>query len=204
MFVTNGKKITVQDAQDEDSLKKFAEELFDGWNKYKGLKGKKALKPDKFMLTAAASGIERAAIEVPEKMDLNFILDFGCELKALFHNDVISKRGRASHEVKHVFTEEEAATNAMKLASACQELQALDNEMKQVQAGYGHRIKAAKAQQGLLANHVANGYDIRNIEVEVVLDFSSQMRRYIDPANKKPVGEEPLTPEDYQFQMFDA
>ncbi len=103
---------------------------------------------------------------------------------------------------KHFFTETEMKDIASTLARKIQENKAAEDEKKSIMSSFTARLTALMAGINLLSDNYRNGYDYRNMECIVKLDFDNKIKRFILEEDGEVVKEEPLSPEDYQEKLL--
>lgn len=81
--------------------------------------------------------------------------------------------------LRYDFTAKETHDLSLELASATKKLAAIEEEKSSVTSQYGAKIKEAKATCNKLSNLVADGYEIREVECEVIFHQPQQGKKTI-------------------------
>lgn len=102
---------------------------------------------------------------------------------------------------KYEFDEDEKKVLSKKLAGENQNKQRLEDEKKAVSSNFKAKIDNAVSQINLLASHIANGYQHRNIECFKYLNFARKMREFYCVETGELINEETFTREDYQHKL---
>lgn len=106
---------------------------------------------------------------------------------------------KETHLIEYKFSEEELKEKSKRMANACQEKSSIEDEFKQVKTSFKYKIEGKEAEINILSNHVANGYEMKNVECDVILNFEKGEREYW--FEKKFYGSERLTGKDHQLQL---
>ncbi len=102
---------------------------------------------------------------------------------------------------KHTFTTEELKDIASELARKVNEQATAEDEKKSITSSLKARLDELVARINKLSENYNSGFDYRDIECELRLDFDAKLRRYFNVETGETVKEEPLRPEDYQQSM---
>ena len=103
--------------------------------------------------------------------------------------------------LKYVFTTDEAKENAGNMARSIKEVSQIENELASVKSSFKSKLDLASAEIKQLAEHVANGYEFRNIEVDVTLDFSDR-RVYVHRTdNQELVEDRKMNADEMQLEL---
>jgi hypothetical protein len=193
MFVTNGKVITTKDQTDLASLEKFIESVFNNWATIKG----KEVIPESYYEER-----ERySCYVIPEGMELNFLIEEGCEYLPIEKDDVIEQRGYKNVTYKYNFTAEESANNADQLARFVHEGNSIEAQKKEIMSGLKAQKDEADAKVAKFANFVTAGYMMKDEDCKVVLNFQTGKRQYFSKETNLIVKEENLHMEDRQLLL---
>lgn len=87
-------------------------------------------------------------------------------------------RGKEMRSIRYAFTREELADKSKQLANACHERSNIVSEKKSVMSDFKAKIDAKDAVVSLLSGHISNGYEMKNVECEVVKDFEKGTKTY--------------------------
>lgn len=173
MLVTNLKQVTIaQQSSPEmiEKLKSFAEELFQAHNLEKG----EELVAEDYLQDNG----ELVYYDLPKTMDTNLPLNMGCVLKAFNGTSVIQKPGKVIETIKYQFTQEEHQSNCDQLARYNIEHNQIENEKKEVMSSYKAKLDENRARIDKFANYVSNGFEVKEENCEVFLDFDRKKRVY--------------------------
>lgn len=193
MFVTNGKVFTTRDQNDLESLKKFAEQVFEEFSSSRNLET--PLEPmDYYQETP-----KYACFRYAEGMTLTDLFEAGADYVALEAEDRVEKREKQQVLFKHMFTAEEHHNNAEMLASVIIERRQIKNEAKEIASQYKARIDEKDAQTDKYSNMVSNGYEMREEECRVFMNFQDNMKEFVSTKTNQIVKTEPLSHEDKQL-----
>ena len=99
---------------------------------------------------------------------------------------------------RYVFTADELTAIATELSRKVLEQAAAEDEKKSIISSFKAKADELAASVNKLSENYRNGYDYRNIECELKLDFNLKLRRYFNIDTGETVKEEPLREEDYQ------
>lgn len=192
MIITNG-KIIVSSENDYDSLKNFFTELVNTHNEARGA----SLVPEEYL----EEGSEFTYYEIPKGIELTEVLEFGANLTGIYADDIIEKPGKTLVEYKHVFTSDEQLENGDTMARCTIEIAELEGKKKEQMANYSAKIEEQKAIMAKYAGFINTGYDMKDTEAKVVLDFGSGKRHYKSIQTGKIIKSEPLRSEDRQIEI---
>jgi hypothetical protein len=193
MFVTNGKVITTKDQTDLESLQKFIEAIFQNFGTIKGVD----IEPQEFYEERQTY----VCYNIPDGMELNYLIDEGCEYVAIEPSDIIEKRGTVLVTFKYQFTPEEIGNNADQLARFVMEQDEIEQEKKEVMSQYKAKLDEASAKISKYANWVRSGYEMRDEDCRLVLDYGKGKRMHFSKKSGKLVKEENLWPDDRQLML---
>src|SRR5688572_3123074 len=80
-------------------------------------------------------------------------------------------KSKEMHNIRYAFTPEELSEKSKQMATAVHEKNGLADELKTIKSEYKAKTDAKDATINLMSNHITNGYEMRNVECEVVKDF---------------------------------
>jgi hypothetical protein len=193
MFITNAKVFTTRDQNDLETLERFAQNLFDQYN---------ALRKTTIPLEPADFFEERktySCYKVPEGMTLQFLLDNGAEYVALESDDSIERPGKQLVIHKYQFKPEEIAQNSDQLARYVIEKKEIEGDLKEVKSAYKARLDEKDAQIGKYSHYVAQGFDMRDVECRVLVNYKEKQKQYISISSNEIIRTEELNSDDYQY-----
>jgi hypothetical protein len=101
-------------------------------------------------------------------------------------------------QVRYKFTPVEKATISQNLAQRQIEITELEDEKKSVVASFTERMKSKKCDIAKMSRQVRDGWENRDHECTLILDFKKKERRYRDNGTKKVVLTEAFAPADTQ------
>lgn len=101
-------------------------------------------------------------------------------------------------QVRYEYADKERAEISQNLAQRQIELTELAEEKKAVMSGFNERQKAKNVDIAKFCRQVRDGYEMRDHQCEVILDFKKKQKRYKDTGTKKIVKTEAFTPGDEQ------
>ncbi len=190
-IITNLKQITCDVQGDLTKLHQFAENVFESHNIDKDEK----LEPKDYFNDVGTY----CFYQIPEQMDTNLPISMGAVLKALSGTDIIKKTGEMVKTYKRQFTPEEHEMNCSQLAGFIKEGNGIDDEQKEVMSHFKSRKDANKTSVNLYANHVSNGYQMKDERCTLHLDFERKKRVFISVGSGLTIVEEELQAEDLQL-----
>lgn len=112
--------------------------------------------------------------------------------------DLITK-AKEMHNIRYAFTREELVQKSLMMAEAIQAKENLENEMKSMKSDFKAKIDSKDATMKLMSNHIGNGYEMRNVECEVLKDFEKGTKTY--HFNGLAYDTVPLTTQDRQTEL---
>jgi hypothetical protein len=193
MFITNAKVFTTRDQNDLETLERFATNLFDQYNQVK--RTMIPLEPKDFFEERS----NYSCYKVPEGMSLQFLLDNGCEYVALESDDSIERPGRQLITHKYQFKPEEVAQNSDQLARFVIEKKEIESDFREVKSSYKAKLDEKDAQINKYSHYVAQGFDMRDVECRVLVNYKEKVKQYISIATNEVIKTEELNNEDYQY-----
>ena len=104
-------------------------------------------------------------------------------------------------QAPYKFTERETCELARKLAHANQRKAELEGQKKSSMSDFAARIDREQAEASLLAQHISQGYEMRETEVNVTLFPKEGTKRYHNAKTLEFIREERMTQADYQIEM---
>jgi hypothetical protein len=109
--------------------------------------------------------------------------------------------------VRHNFTTDEKVNLGAELARAHSAIRQLEAGFDQIKANHKANTALHEARIDCLGTDIQNGFDMRNKECRMVFDVPKKLRLlYLadDPADAKPVAEEPMDASDFQTELIQA
>jgi len=107
-------------------------------------------------------------------------------------------RRTENYEFQYNFTKEELEHKSKQLAKACQDRDAIEDELKTIKASFKAKTESKTAEINLLSTHINNGHEYLFKSCIVEYDFDKGVKHYI--YNDNVVGIEKMTQHDYQLQ----
>lgn len=104
-------------------------------------------------------------------------------------------------QAKYEFTVSEKADVAAKLAQRQIELVEKDDEKKTVMAGFTDHLKRIKLDIGKLSRSYRDGWEYREYEVTIVMDYKKREKCFRDVISGKIVDRQPFAPGDEQLRF---
>jgi hypothetical protein len=101
--------------------------------------------------------------------------------------------------LKYEFTEHEKHDLSSQLAQACKKLQAIEDEKSSVTSQYTARIKEVRASLNKISELVANGFEYRDTETEVMYHSPSQFMKTIKRLDTDYVWTEKMDPWEHNL-----
>lgn len=87
-------------------------------------------------------------------------------------------RSKELRNIRYAFTPDELANKSRQLANACDERSNIVAEKKSVMSDFKSKIDAKDAIVSLLSGHICNGYEMKNVECDVIKDFEKGTKTY--------------------------
>lgn len=194
MLVTNGKKIVLL-PHDSERMQQIAKDLK---SKAKDVLG---IKSAKFSMH------EEPYPHLINEEDLSFQdikkLCFGVidvQFRAI-GNESIQMPETKMKDIKHIFSPEEKANIAESFCNEQYELEKVTAEAKAVAKNYKSTIDAHAGSIAELSAKHRQGYEIRNTECHLHLDFETNVRIYTDVETGDVLHTEPMEPVDRQMRI---
>lgn len=103
--------------------------------------------------------------------------------------------------VKCIFTEKEKRDIAIKMAQQVANLQQAEDDKKAVMSDYKSRIDGIQAGVNSAATKLNNGYEMRQIDCEIVPDWKRKMWEYKRVDTGDIIKEKLMTSEDLQMKL---
>ena len=116
--------------------------------------------------------------------------------------NVVGTDERRSVKVKYTFTKPEIEKIGKDLAQRQIELVEVEDEKKSVMASFTDRIKAKKIDINRFSRHMHDGYEQRDHNCTLILDFKKREKRWKDVDAKKIVKIESFGPGDDQRRFL--
>lgn len=102
---------------------------------------------------------------------------------------------------RYIFSEKEKKEIALKLANRQMDKGIVEDEKKSVMSQYKDRIDRIVMDINKMSRCLIDGYENRDFECHVDIDWAQNMKFYIAVETGKVVAERPLDPSDYQLSM---
>ncbi len=103
--------------------------------------------------------------------------------------------------VKYVFTEAEKKEIAIKMAQQVANLKQAEDDKKAVMSDYKSRIDGIQAGVNSAATKLNNGYEMRQIECEIVPNWDRKIWEYKRTDTGEIIKEKNMSSEDLQIKM---
>lgn len=88
-------------------------------------------------------------------------------------------RSKELRNIRYSFNPVELSHKSKQLANACDERSNIMAEKKSVMSDFKSKIDAKDAIISLISGHICNGYEMRNVECDVVKDFEKGTKTYV-------------------------
>lgn len=199
MNITNGKIITSSDLPEGlEGLNNFMEKLL---NDHAAKNDTEPLPIGTYLspFTTEQSEEPITAYLIPEGIELKTVINSGCELRSFNGVDIIEKPGTVFTEAKYNFTDEELTSISHQMAEKVQELNQIEDEKKQINSQFKAKIDECKAVMNGLATKNISGYEYREQEAIIVLDFKAKKRYFKSIETGNILKDESLANSDYQL-----
>lgn len=105
---------------------------------------------------------------------------------------------REQYNFQYIFSPEELEHKSRQLAKACQDRDAIEDELKSIKAEFKAKTEAKTSEINLLANHINNGHEWLYKSCIVQFDFDRGRKYYFYEGVK--VGDEKMQAADYQLK----
>lgn len=106
--------------------------------------------------------------------------------------------------LRYEFSQEELREKAKNLALSVQKQQRAQEEQKAAQAQFKQRIEFEQANIGLLSNNISMGWEMRDIDCEVLYHVPSQaVKRVVRLDTREVVREVPMNAHELQEKLFE-
>ena len=115
--------------------------------------------------------------------------------------ETITLPGFKPREIKHVFSEEEKMDLGEKMANSLKLVEEIESEKKAAMAEFKARIEAAEQDVHEAGDAWRNGYEMRQMDVLVTIDYVAKKKYYIDPDSGNVLDIMEIDPADWQMQM---
>ena len=119
------------------------------------------------------------------------------KVKSTSHKEKVIKK--ENFDYMYQFTKEELAEKANRLASACNDLQKLEEEKKTFNSGFKYKLDGKSAEISLLSNNISTGEEYITRSCDCEYDFDNKEKIY--RLNGMEVGRVAMTPSDYQTDL---
>lgn len=87
-------------------------------------------------------------------------------------------RSKELRNIRYAFEPSELSNKSKQLANACDERSNIMAEKKSVMSDFKSKIDAKDAIISLLSGHICNGYEMKNVECDVIKDFEKGTKTY--------------------------
>lgn len=108
-------------------------------------------------------------------------------------------KAKELHNIRYAFTQEEMSEKAKRMANAVSGKAQAEAEFKSMKSDHKAKIDAQDAVISLMSGHVSNGYEIKNVECDVIKDFEKGTKTYYH--NDIEYDTQPLTQSDRQTAL---
>ena len=105
--------------------------------------------------------------------------------------------------LKYVFNEAEKKDLGSEMARNISSKTSLEDEKKAVAADFTSRISRVDGDINTSATKLNQGYEMRNIECEIIKDFEEKVIRYKRTDTEEIVDVKPMKGDDLQLEMFE-
>lgn len=102
---------------------------------------------------------------------------------------------------KYVFSDEEKANIAKQMAEKHRDSDIVEDEKRSAMSGYKDRLDRIAADINKLTRNYLDGYEFRDFECHVEIDWAANIKRYIAVDGGAVIAERALDPSDYQLKM---
>ncbi len=143
-------------------------------------------------------------LEIPEGIeyvDVEICLNPEIKLRS-FNGESLKLQAKHNVEIKHIFTVDEMIELRDDLAKTVLELESQKTRKAQIVKQYNAKIEELDDHLSATAHTVNQGYEYRTVDCDVVLDFESKKRLYVDPSSGLVAKTEDLRSTDYQLTLF--
>ena len=87
-------------------------------------------------------------------------------------------KAKELHNIRYAFTGDEIKEKGKRLANAELDKARFEDELKSLKSEHKAKIDQQDATINLMSNHISNGYEMKNVECEVVKDFAKGTKTY--------------------------
>lgn len=108
-------------------------------------------------------------------------------------------KAKELHNIRYLFATDEMSEKGKRLANAVSEKSRLEDELKSMKSEHKAKIDAQDAIINQMSQHVSNGYEMRNVECDVLKDFEKGTKTYSH--NGVEYDTVPLTQSDRQTEL---
>ena len=102
---------------------------------------------------------------------------------------------------KYVLSDDEKKDIALTMAQKVSEVNQAEADKKSVTSDFASRINGLTAEVNRSAILLTNGYEMRNIQCEVLYDFEKKVIRYIRTDNNEEAKTRKMTSDDLQMSL---
>ena len=99
------------------------------------------------------------------------------------------------------FNEKEKNMMSRELAQKQIDKRIVEDEKKSMMSDYKDRLDRFVWEINRLSRCVIDGYEIRDFECYIEMDYKAHLKKYVDIHTKRVINERPLDPSDYQTEM---
>lgn len=108
-------------------------------------------------------------------------------------------KSKESHTIRYAFSPDDIQEKAKRMAASVQKKSSINDELKSIKSDFKSRLDQEDAIINQMGQHIANGYDNRNVECDVVKDFEKGIKTYF--YNGVEYDTAPLTNSDRQTEL---
>lgn len=106
---------------------------------------------------------------------------------------------KENYDYQHFFTDDELKEKSQQLARACRDHAGIEDQKKSVMSDFKAKLDKISAEINHTSNHINSGFEMRYNTCDVEYAFDEGLKIYYH--NGKKVGEEKMTPSDYQAKL---
>jgi len=113
------------------------------------------------------------------------------------------RKNKTMKHLKYTFTDEEIKDLSYELAKDTRELRSLNESKKEVMADFTGKIRAKEGSTDRVSEHIANGYEYRMVQCEVVFDSPLDDEKTITRIDTGETWTEPMEDHEKQQELFE-
>jgi hypothetical protein len=133
--------------------------------------------------------------------ELESVLKGQVQFKAIAQDELVLL-GTTMKTIKHIFSTEERQEIASTNAEIVREWQELEEEKKSIVADYNKRVQDLEAKIKSGSELYRNGYEMRDVNCLIKIDFAGKKKYYLDKENEGDVlAVEDARPNDMQLRI---